>query len=398
MHRKKSRGNARSKPRPKIDSPQGSEKRTHGDYKKRPDARKARPFGRPRKEAVRADRHVAEKRESGVRLQRFLASAGFGSRRHCEELIVTGRVEVDGQVVDTLGARVRPFEQKILVDGTRVRPPRKRVYLVNKPVGVLSTHKDPGGRTRVIDLIPHGDRYFTVGRLDRHSEGLILVTNDGDLANGLAHPRYGVTKTYRVEVAGVPDPEALAEMRGGIRLAEGTVRAIDIRILRQRRHSTILQMVLNEGKNREIRRMAAHLGHKVLSLRRIALGPLRLGDIPVGAFRELRSDEVDALWRTVRSAARPKQAPRPGGHAEIRAFRPKSRTPSKSGGYRPRRVPPAALEKGESLEPAVMVQRGKGPRARKPVGPARKPNVQQGRRPGKSASRPFRPKKRTDRP
>jgi 23S rRNA pseudouridine2605 synthase len=180
----------------------------------------------------------------------------------------------------------------------------------------LSTHRDPAGRTRVIDLVPNGDRYFTVGRLDRSSEGLILITNDGDLANGLAHPRYGVVKIYRVEVAGVPDHEALRQLRDGIHLAEGLVKAGEVRVVQKRRQSTLLEFQLREGMNREIRRMAARIGHKVLSLRRIALGPLRLGELPIGAYRELTRDEIARLRGAIgRSEFRP---PKRGRHRSRR--------------------------------------------------------------------------------
>ena len=264
-----------------------------------------------------------------IRLQRFLAAAGFGGRRHCEELIVTGRVAIDGHVVERLGTRIDPSQATISVDGVRVRPKRKCYYAVHKPIGVLSTHRDPGGRTRVIDLVPRGEQLFTVGRLDRNSEGLMLVTNDGELANGLAHPRYGVGKTYRVEVAGSPTPEVLRQWREGVHLAEGFVHATQVHVVRRRRQSTILEVVLREGKNREIRRMAARVGHKVLSLQRIALGPLRLGDLPEGAFRELQRAEIDALYRAVQRPSKPSRRAAAGSPSKAR--RPHDRVPTTKG-------------------------------------------------------------------
>ena len=231
----------------------------------------------------------------GERLQKVLAMAGHGSRRACEELIVEGRVMVDGEIANKLGTRVDPQTHEIRVDGVAL-PRRKLIYYVlNKPAGVLSTNNDPSGRARVIDLVPGDQRLFTVGRLDKESEGLILVTNDGDLANRLAHPRYGVDKIYQVEVAGKPEPEHLRELRQGVHLAEATVRAESVAIKKSRPHSTILEITLREGRNREIRRMLARVGHKVLRLKRIALGPLRLGDMPVGAYRELTHREVVEL-------------------------------------------------------------------------------------------------------
>jgi 23S rRNA pseudouridine2605 synthase len=220
------------------------------------------------------------------------------SRRESEEYILAGRVEVDRQVVTELGTKVDPERQEIRVDGTPLRAPEKRYYLVNKPPGVVSTARDPAGRPRVIDLVPaRGERLFTVGRLDKSSQGLIVLTNDGELANRLAHPRYQVSKRYRVEVAGHPSPALLGGLRQGIHLAEGVVRASDVRMRSRRKESTILEIELTEGRNREIRRMLARLGHKVLHLTRIALGPLRLGDVPPGGWRPLTRREVAALRR-----------------------------------------------------------------------------------------------------
>jgi 23S rRNA pseudouridine2605 synthase len=232
---------------------------------------------------------------TGERLQKVLALAGHGSRRACEELIVAGRVMVDGQICDRLGTRVDPQSQEVRVDGVALPRQKLIYYVLNKPAGVLSTNNDPSGRARVIDLVPGERRLFTVGRLDKESEGLILVTNDGELANRLAHPRYGVEKIYQVEVAGKPEAEHLRELRQGVHLAEATVRAESVAIKKSRPHSTILEITLREGRNREIRRMLARVGHKVLRLKRIALGPLRLGDMPVGAYRELTHREVVEL-------------------------------------------------------------------------------------------------------
>jgi pseudouridine synthase len=168
----------------------------------------------------------------------------------------------------------------------------------------VSTTRDPDGRPRVIDLAPDGQRLFMVGRLDVSSEGLILVTNDGELANLLAHPRYGVEKTYQVQVAGLPEPEVLERLRRGVHLAEGLAHAKRVWIKSQHKQSTILEMVLDEGKNREVRRLLAQVGHKVLHLRRTALGPLRLGELPPGECRPLRRDEVRALREAARLGTR----------------------------------------------------------------------------------------------
>jgi 23S rRNA pseudouridine2605 synthase len=235
--------------------------------------------------------------QSGAdRLQKVLAAAGLGSRRQCEELITAGRVEVDRHMVTELGTRVDTAQQEVRVDGVPLRRPRLAYYAVNKPPGVVSTSRDPSGRPRVIDLVPPGhERLFAIGRLDLHSEGLILVTNDGELANRLTHPRYGVAKTYRVIVAGSPTREVLDQLRHGVHLAEGFARAEHVAVKSHHKGSTILEMVLREGKNREIRRILARVGHKVLRLTRLAVGPVRLGDLPSGAARRLTREEVKAL-------------------------------------------------------------------------------------------------------
>ena len=234
------------------------------------------------------------------RLQKVLAAAGIGSRRQCEELIRTGRIEVDGRVVTELGVRVDPFQQEIRVDGQSIPRPSRVYYAVNKPAGVVTTNNDPSGRPRVVDLIP-GDRnrLFPVGRLDLHSEGLILVTNDGELANRLTHPRFGITKTYRVEVAGDPSEEVLGKLRRGVHLAEGVAKVDRLVVKHRRGKSAVLEMDLSEGKNREIRRILAQVGHKVLRLLRIAVGPVRLGRLAPGEHRRLTRGEVDALRRVV---------------------------------------------------------------------------------------------------
>jgi len=242
---------------------------------------------------------AAGKRDRPQRLQRLLAAAGYGSRRQCETLIEEGRVEVDGQVVTQLGTAVDPSAAAVRVDGVPLRQQKLVYYAVNKPTGVLSTNADPRGRQRVIDLVPQSERVFPVGRLDQSSQGLMLLTNDGDLAQQLAHPRYGVRKVYRVTVAGKIDGETMRNMRKGIYIAEGFVRVEGARILKSRSRATELEIVLREGKNREIRRILARLGHKVQVLRRVAIGPLRLGDLPVGAYRVISREEIRRLHTAI---------------------------------------------------------------------------------------------------
>jgi 23S rRNA pseudouridine2605 synthase len=262
----------------------------------------------------------------GERLQKVLAAAGVGSRRECEELIVEGRVEVDHKIVTELGTRVDYMRQEIRVDGERLHLAKRTYYMVNKPAGVLSTNRDPEGRPRVVDLVRADERLFTVGRLDRSSEGLILLTNDGELANRLAHPRYGVEKTYLAHVAGHPSPEKLGQLLKGVHLAEGVARVTRLRIKKRQKLSTELELVLKEGQNREIRRVLARIGHKVLRLKRIAMGSLRLGEMPSGAHRRLTLDEVQELQRgggiesTGKRKRKPRGQARSQGHGQSRSL------------------------------------------------------------------------------
>lgn len=245
------------------------------------------------------------------RLQKVLAAAGHGSRRQCEELILTGRVEVDREVVTHLGTRVDPQKQKIRVDGVELRQPKTVWYALNKPMGVVCTNRDPGGRPRAVDLIPElQERLFPVGRLDMNSEGLLLLTNDGELANQLAHPRYEIKKVYRVLVAGQATRETLVQLQRGVYLSEGLTRIAGVTIKRRYKKSTILEMVLQEGKNREIRRVLARVGHKVMRLVRVATGPIKLGDLEPGDSRRLTRKEIEALRRHVQSGTSGSNRPR----------------------------------------------------------------------------------------
>lgn len=263
-----------------------------------PDYGRGRRQGRPRSETGAGNSPAERPSERGQRLQKILAAAGLGSRRHCEELILAGRVEVDRQVVMELGTRVDPRNQRIRVDGVELRKPQTVWYALNKPTGVVCTSRDPGGRPRAVDLAPDTrERLFTVGRLDMNSEGLLLLTNDGDLANKLTHPRYGVSKTYRVLVAGSPSRETLVQLKRGVYLAEGVTRIAGVTVKRRYKQSTVLEMELQEGRNREIRRALARVGHKVMRLVRIATGPIRLGDLAPGGCRRLTGEEVRALAR-----------------------------------------------------------------------------------------------------
>lgn len=234
----------------------------------------------------------------GRRLQQVLAAAGYGSRRACEELIVDGRVEVDGKIVTELGVRVVPGEQKIRVDGEAL-PKAKPIYVaLNKPKNTLCTNSDPSGRRRVVDFIPQElGRLFPVGRLDQNSEGLILLTNDGALAERLTHPRFKVPKKYRVQVAGLVDGELVYALKRGVHIAEGIVQADDVLIRSCHKMSSVLEITLTEGKNREIRRMLARVGHKVMQLQRIQVGSIKLSKLAPGEYRKLTPREVADLYR-----------------------------------------------------------------------------------------------------
>ena len=258
-----------------------------------------------------------ENEPQGERLQKILASAGVASRRKAEELILEGRVQVNGKVIRELGTRHNPERDHIKVDGKLLRgPERRRYYMLNKPRGYVTTLDDPQGRPTVIDLLaspkrgprPEHVRLYPVGRLDYLSEGLLLMTNDGELANSLSKASAGVEKTYLVKVSGVPDEPALEQIRRGIAIDRG--RLNDVRAGRRDRIVTAparvelarggenpwYQVTLTEGRNRQLRKMFEEVGHHVEKIRRIGYGALRL-DVPPGEFRELAPGEVMALER-----------------------------------------------------------------------------------------------------
>ena len=245
-----------------------------------------------------------------VRLQKFLAAAGLGSRRHCEEYIRDGRVTVDGEPATDLGVRVDPREQVIQVDGERIKPQRKRYYLLNKPPGYVCTNSDPQNRPRAIDLVPQDEaRLFTVGRLDESSRGLILVTNDGELAHRMAHPRFSIPRRYQVQVAGKPTPEILKQLREGIHFTDGKFYVSRVHIVRTQGKSTVLEIELHQGRNRELRRLLARVGHKVMSLERVTFGPLKLGRLSLGKYRPLRNTELTELRELDQKSAPAKKSP-----------------------------------------------------------------------------------------
>lgn len=232
------------------------------------------------------------------RIQKVLAAAGVGSRRECETYISEGRVQVDGQRIDELGAKVDPDTQELKLDGEVVNTGRRATYLLNKPRGVICSAKGRPDLPMVTDYVPPevGDqRMFTIGRLDVESEGAILLTNDGELCHLVSHPRFQVQKTYRVEVEGVPDAATLQRMRKGVWLSEGRTSPLRIRIIARRRDRAVLEVQVREGMKREIRRVCARFGHEVRRLQRVAIGPVQLGQLPVGATRPLTPEEERSL-------------------------------------------------------------------------------------------------------
>ena len=237
---------------------------------------------------------------AGVRLQKVLAQAGIASRRACEVLISEGRVEVNSEVVLEQGRRVDPERDVIRVDGARIPPLRRHRYLaLNKPRGVVATMDDPEGRRTIADLLDtrqlRNERLFHVGRLDTDSEGLLIMTNDGDLAQRLAHPSYEVPKTYIAEVAGVVSEQTLKRLRRGITLEDGPVRPTSVKIVSSVGDKTLLKITLQEGRNRIVRRTMEAVGHPVRRLSRIGIGPVRLGNMKVGEYRELTREELGGL-------------------------------------------------------------------------------------------------------
>lgn len=237
----------------------------------------------------------------GIRLQKVLAQAGLGSRRACEELITAGRVEVDGQRVSELGVRIDPRRCVVHVDGLRIQLDSTLVYLLlNKPRGVVSTMNDPDGRPCLGDYVADRQtRLFHVGRLDAETEGLILLTNDGELANRLAHPRYGVLKTYLAEIEGQVPRDLGRRLREGLELDDGPVSVDGFRVVDAQPGKALVEIVLHEGRKHVVRRMLQAVGHPVTGLVRTTIGPLRLGDLRTGRTRNLNRTELGELMKAV---------------------------------------------------------------------------------------------------
>lgn len=234
--------------------------------------------------------------DRGERLQKFIARAGIASRRRAETLIVSGRVRVNGRPATVLGTRVRPGRDEVLVDGVRVRPGPVRWVMLNKPAGFLTTRRDDRGRDTVYDLLPARLRGLAyVGRLDQATEGLLLFTNDGNVAHRLAHPRHRVEREYRAWVAGTPSRRTLRRLVAGVKLEDGPARALRARVRAHEPPRSVLELVLTEGRKREVRRMCRAIGHPAQRLERVRFGPIELAGLARGRWRELTPAEVAAL-------------------------------------------------------------------------------------------------------
>ena len=232
-----------------------------------------------------------------IRLQKFLAISGVASRRRCEELMLEGAVEVDGEVITRLGTKIDPTRAVIRVEGRRLPPISEHVYLVlNKPRGVVSTMSDPQGRRSLGDVVAdRSERLFHVGRLDTDTSGLILLTNDGDFAQRLAHPSFEIDKTYVAEVEGAVSRATLQRLRDTVTLEDAPVPVSSVRVISEHAKRSIVELVIHEGRNRIVRRLLAEVGHPVVNLTRTRIGPIGIGNLRVGALRDVTEEELGVL-------------------------------------------------------------------------------------------------------
>lgn len=279
------------------------------------------------------------------RLHKFLARAGVASRRSCEELIREGRVRVDGVVVREMGVKVDPEVAEIRLDDERVKPPPMVYYVAHKPRGVVSAVQDPEGRSTVVELLPKKarDKVFVVGRLDRESSGLIFMTNDGEVAQILTHPRYQVVKRYLLRAKEAPSPEQIEKLRRGIWLAEGKVPPIEMRLIEKDAHGAILEVDFAESTHRALRRALGKAGIQVRRLLRVAMGPLSLGSLASGECRALTPQELEAVRGIFEG--RHLQPVKGSGRAELAAMRANLKS-----GLKARAKETAAIEKAAPKE------------------------------------------------
>lgn len=259
------------------------------------------------------------------RLQKVLANRGVASRRKAEELIVEGRVSVDGEVVRELGTKVDPDRADITVDGKRVRSQTLRYIMLNKPAGYITTMADERGRRTVRDLVDVPEAVKPVGRLDRQTEGLLLFTNDGEVAHRVMHPRFEVEKEYVALLDGVPPPEALERMRRGLTIdGERTVPTM-VRPVKQTEDGTVVRITIHEGRNRIVRRLFDAIGYPAITLSRTRIGPLQIGNIPRGSWRDLTPGELSQLFEAVELDSSGAETMPPSSRHPKRQFSPSSR-------------------------------------------------------------------------
>lgn len=320
-----------------------------------------------------------------VRLQKFLSDAGIASRRDAEQLIIDGRVLVNGAVVDTLPAFVDVEQDRVLVDGHRVRPARTVYAILHKPAGVVVAERDPVGRRRVADLLPPVfGRVLPVGRMDAEASGVLLLTNDGDLTAALTHSRVALTSEYQVEVKGQATPQVAGQLRRGVYLAEGKATVVAAEVRHTTRERSVVWVELRERINRQIRRMMAHLGFPVRKLHRLAYGPLRVKGLPVGASRELSDAELVALREVAarrdhaqpRLRHAPRGKPRPAVVDEAVGTAPaedrgapaaQPGRPPRNGRPGPRKATAGAPRKADGARKAGKRPGGLGPGPQKPT-------------------------------
>ena len=314
------------------------------------------------------------------RIQKILANAGVASRRQVEQMVLDGRVSVNGQTVTELPVLIDPEKDRIEVDGERVklgtaRTEKRYYFLLNKPKGVYSTNVAQGAQVRAIDLLPQGlkARVYPVGQLDADSRGLMLLTNDGELTNQLTHPRYGVAKTYRAVVEGSIEPATVDELQQGVWMADKEGKGLKtgksyIKIVRRARLESILELTIREGRNHQVRRMLAKLGHKVKDLTRIRMGPLNLEGLPAGRFRELTPREVKELQKLGESKEKRHEEGATGGSEH--GPRPEEKGTGKAAirrEPRPPRTPRAATPEPKPLKFGKPPQRRRPPRPSRPA-------------------------------
>lgn len=236
------------------------------------------------------------------RLQKFLARAGVASRREAEKLIASGKVKVNGNIVTILGTTINPHIDQVKVNGKLIKRPENNIYLMlNKPKGYITTAKDERGRPTVLDLIGEGitERVYPVGRLDRDTEGLLLITNDGSLAHGLTHPKYKIFKTYRALVSGVPQKNDLLKLRKGIIIDQKMTSPAKVKFIKDFGKESLIEISIYEGRNQQVRRMFEQIGFPVLHLRREKITFLELGSLDLGKYRHLTNQEINSLYNLI---------------------------------------------------------------------------------------------------